>query len=258
MKKLISVLILTLIVQLAFGQYTETITSSRPGQAFTPLSVGKNVLQVQSGFTFNRVRLDNFDDELNGINYSALFRYGLSERIEFRTTLGLSRISIEPQDVSTSGFSTFALGTKINLINGQVNKPKLAFQADFSLPAVKDDFESEKVATTLILAYSQGLTNAISVNANFGLNWDGNAPHDALGLYTLNFGFSLTEKLSTFIEAYGVLVEEDENEIHFDGGFGYLLNSNLMVDLSGGYGKNQGVKQFFADFGLSWRTRFGS
>lgn len=270
MKKLI-LPIFFFISQASFAQYTETITSSRPGQAITPLTVGRNVFQIQSGLNIYGLKERTiFAVNENGVNYSALARYGIHERIELRTLIGISRSNLDVADTSDprfsgfeleqsrfNGFSSFSLGTKFKIINGEGMKPNLAFQADFQLPVVDEDFRREKVATTLIMTYSQGLTDRLGMTANFGLNWDGNRPHDAIGLYVLNFGFAITDKLSTFIETYGAIVEEDEHKISFDTGFAYLINNNLLIDISGGFGNNHGIKEYFIDFGASWRTKFG-
>ncbi len=239
------------------AQYTESITSSRPGQAFTPLSVGLNALQVQTGLNLSGFSIDNTPVEGDVINYSALFRYGIKERVEFRTGFGISRVDTESgfSEVMFSGFSSFTVGTKINIINGSGQNPNVGIQADFALPVVDEDFRNDKVATTLILAHTQGLTEAIGLSTNLGAAWDGNDGETA-GLYVVNIGFALPGDFGAFIETYGFF-DNDDFDILFDGGFSYLVNPNLLLDISGGYGSNDTIDQFFVDFGFSWRTRFG-
>ncbi len=256
MKRIFCFIVFSLICEALFAQYTETITTSRPGQAFTPLSVGKNVFQVQTGMNINGARFDLIDDKINGAVYSALFRYGVMKRVEFRTQFGVTRIKVKPSDQELGGLSSFALGTKINLLNGEGNKPKIGIQADFFLPAVDDDFQADNIGTSIVLAHTQGLNEDLALSTNFGVFWDGNGS-DPVGSYVLNLGFPVSGDLSSFIEIYG-FYSSNSFDVLLDGGFAYALNDDLLVDLSAGYGSNDGIKQFFVDFGVSWRTRFGS
>jgi len=255
MRKLSISLLLVLTSQFAFSQYTESITTSRPGQAFAPLTVGKKVFQLQTGLNFNGTRFDVFEDKDNGVAYSALFRYGIWEKIEFRTQFGLSRITSKPPEVTNNGLSSLSFGTKINLLNGEGKSPKIGLQGDFFIPAVSEDFKTDKVATTVILSHTQGITENLGVSTNFGISWDGNGS-DAVGIYVINLGFPIGQSLSGFVETYG-FIQNSDFDVLFDGGFAYSVNDHIVVDLSAGYGKNDGEKQFFVDFGVSWRTIFG-
>ena len=237
--------------QIGLSQYTEAIRTSRPGQAFVPYSVGHGVFQIQTGLNLNGQRYDIFEDKLNGQDYSMLIRYGIFERAEFRTHLGLSRSNSQPLDQTNTGFSTLGFGTKINFVNGEGNKPSLGFQADFFLPAVSDDFKSDNVATTLMLAHTQNLTEALGLSTNFGVTWDGNG--SSAGLYTINLGFPLFGAVGGFVETYG-FYDSNFFDVFFDGGLAWSVNNHVVLDTSAGYGKNDGVKNFFFDFGISWRV----
>ena len=185
------------------------------------------------------------------IGYSVLFRIGAFERIEFRTQFGLSRTVAKPQEVTSSGLSTFGLGAKINLLNGKGNKPSIGLQGDIFLPAVSNDFRNDNVATTIILAHTQAITEKLGLSTNFGVSWDGNGS-DANGLYVINVGFPISDSTGGFIEGYGFF-NSSFFDVLFDGGFAHLVNDHIVVDISAGYGKNEGVRQFFVDFGFSWR-----
>ncbi len=60
------------------SQYTETINSNRPGSSHGAFSVGKNVLQIETGFKnsdFKNVNLKNSKILENKLSYT--LRYGL-------------------------------------------------------------------------------------------------------------------------------------------------------------------------------------
>ena len=84
MKIKISFLLIILNFSLLNSQYTETINSNRPGSSHGAFSVGKNVLQIESGFKssdFKNVNLKNSKILENKFSYT--LRYGLlSNKLE--------------------------------------------------------------------------------------------------------------------------------------------------------------------------------
>lgn len=76
-KSIALALLLFLPVTYTFSQYTEMINTNRPGVSQGAFSVGKNVLQVESGFFIGKEKHDLLETETNlwGIDYS--IRYGL-------------------------------------------------------------------------------------------------------------------------------------------------------------------------------------
>ena len=69
---------------ISYGQYTDQINSNRPGVSIGAFSVGKNVLQLESGTEFRAYKHRSYND--SKVNAGLLFlsiRYGLfSEKIE--------------------------------------------------------------------------------------------------------------------------------------------------------------------------------
>ena len=52
MKSFFTTLLLLLLAQFSYGQYTEVINSRRPGFSGTPYSVGTKVYQVEAGLFY--------------------------------------------------------------------------------------------------------------------------------------------------------------------------------------------------------------
>ena len=78
MKINISFFLIIINFSLLNSQYTETINSNRPGSSHGAFSVGKNVLQIETGFKssdFKNVNLKNSKILENKISYT--LRYGL-------------------------------------------------------------------------------------------------------------------------------------------------------------------------------------
>ena len=238
------------------AQYGESIRTGRPGQAIGPFTVGQNIFQVQSGFDYTQNKFDGFWQQTN-TNYlfNNVFRYGITEHFE----LGLGanwqqdKISSDFGDFSTNGISGLSLRMRSNVMVGKGLKPTIGYQINLGLPVGSEDYRSDNVIPKLTIITGQSLTERIGFSTNFGFSWN-DADNNPTKFYILNMGYSISDKWSCFIENYGFL-KGGELDSRFDGGFAYLVNNNLQLDVFGGYDKlNQYTSEMFVSFGVSWRT----
>jgi hypothetical protein len=236
-----------------FGQTSEVIRSSRPGQSFTPYTVGNSVLQIQSGLNIN-----GFDESVetdgDGLLFVTLGRFGITETIEVRTEFQLAHDELTLQDMKTtsSGLSAWSIGMRFNILDPEdTRKPALGFQFDLNLNVASEDYKADYISPKLLLLHSQSLSSRLGLTTNWGVIWNGNDASPR-GLYTFALTYALDDKWSLLLENYGE-VEDGDFDSRFDTGIGYLLNNDLQLDLGAGYGKNDGVSDYFLDFGVSAR-----
>ncbi len=254
MRAIITFLLLV-IPALLYGQFGETIRSGRPGQAIGAFTVGKSVFQLQSGVTFSWVDFDESNNNLHIFNPNAVIRYGVAERIEVSGVIGYTSITDEflvGEGQALKGISTAQVGVRLNLRDGQGVGPNIGIQSRLRLNTLSGDFDQENVGNTTIVMATQSLGNKFGLAANLGATWLGDGS-DAIGSYVLNLGLDINDKFSVFIENYGAFSNGYFNTF-FDTGLGYLVNPDLKLDFSTGYGKNQGLQDYFFDIGFSWRT----
>jgi len=65
-------------------------------------------------------------------------------------------------------------------------------------------------------------------------------------------GYGITEKLKVYIEPYGFLTNNGD-ELHLiNGGFTYLINNDIQLDLTGGLGLNEIAPDNFVSCGASF------
>ncbi len=238
----------------AHGQYNETIRSARPGQSFGPFTTGKKIFQIQTGFNINQIKYSEENFDVHGFNYLMSLRYGITETVEIRYAFRLNRdkITIDEEDGIANGLSAMVLGIRFNILNNAgTYKPSLGFQANINLNVLSPEFNPDNPEPALLLLHSQKLTQWLKLTTNWGIVWNGNNG-DPSGLYTINFSFPISNKIGCFVENYGGLFNRNLNTF-FDTGIDYLVNNDLLLDLSIGYGKNRGVMDAFVDFGVSWR-----
>ena len=65
-----------LIYQNSLSQYTDIINSNRPGNSSGAFSVGKNILQIESGFFNVKEKHDLLNYETKGFGIDFKIRYG--------------------------------------------------------------------------------------------------------------------------------------------------------------------------------------
>ena len=259
---LVAILLSSFLVR---AQESVPFNTSRPGQAFTPLTLGKSALQLQSGF-----RIAENWESFEGFNlplfYFATFsnsttvRYGISDRVELRADVDWSkdyqRLFEQRPTAFGSGFSRLSLGSRILVIKDDEQSQYLSLQPRVDIPVNQGGLSGQPLPFQLLVAYSRPLFTKTTLTTN--LAWGQSTQWgDGQVDYVLNFAFQITDKLSCFAEHYGTFVE-NELLLSWDGGLAIMLGSDLQLDLSAGFGKVSSpvileMHQWFVDTGVSWR-----
>ena len=254
--KILGIIILGFLLgRSCYGQYSETLSTDRPGQAFTPSTVGKGAFQFETGVAYLGSRASNTNFRTNSGGFTTFFKHGLSQKFElnYGFTVLNRALRVDSIDQNDTGVQGMNLGTRFNIKSGEGNQPSFGFLFTLFLNNYAHRaFKTDHVAPLFLFLYSQSLGEVVSLSGNLGMSWNGDTPQSQTN-YVLNLGFSLTDNLSAFVENYGWLVDGDFST-NLDGGFSYLINDNLQVDLSGGYGKNDGFADFFVATGISIRS----
>ena len=241
--------------QSSYGQYFETLNTDRPGQAFTPNTVGKGAFQAETGLLYLGSNYAAGDIRNNSIGLTGFFKHGLSETFELNYGFNIlnQAVRADTSDQTDTGVQGINLGGRFNIKSGQGNKPSYGFLFslffnNFAHPA----FRTEDVAPLFLFLYKQSLSNVVTFSGNLGMSWNGDTP-DPQTNYVLNLGFSISDKVGAFVENFG-WIQDGVFDTHFDGGISYLISNNTQLDVSGGFGDNNGFSDFFVATGISFRT----
>ena len=256
MKSLLVVIICTCSVVCTFGQYKTTIRTARPGNAIGPFTTGKYVFQVQSGLTHGSFK-DGNSEEGRHLEYTNSLRYGLLERLEIRTAFKYRIDEIildEPGHLNQHGINFWNMGMRYNIWSGSGTKPSFGIQSDVRLTWVDRDYKMSSIAPRVIIIHGQRLISKLRLNTNWSLAWDGN-DQSTKKSYVINLSFPIAKNWSGFVENYGEN-QRGDFDARWDSGVAYLVNKDLQLDLSGGFGNNDKVQDWFVDAGVSWRIKF--
>lgn len=166
--------------------------------------------------------------------------------------IGRRQVTLDGGEIEEKGFFPLVLGTRVHLLEERGLVPKTALLYAAELPTGSSEFKPEGVSHFIKALFSYTLSDWVDLGYNLGVR----IPDDQdriTTVYTVSFGFKMTDRLTAFTEVYGFLQNEEMNRHAFDGGFLYLLRPNLQLDLSGGAGFTATADDGFVSAGLTWR-----
>ncbi len=265
--------LILLTANIAFSQAPETIASDRPGNAYTSTVVGAGVFQGQNGLEYghanskfqlidlfgNRTDAETIFESAAFTNY---FRYGIGKNneinavIDYRYSQSRFQNSIANLSNYNSGISNISLGFRQNFLKEKGNAPALGILVNANFNGLLNDYRNSNPDGFLMIIAQKQLSNLFSFTTNLGFNYgdfiNGSEIVNSY-LYTMNLGYSITPKLSGYIEGYGFIADGKIVD-YYDTGFGYLINKDLQLDLYGGIYTEENYFEYFVTFGVSFRV----
>lgn len=210
--------------QVSFSQ--ENISSSRPGQCIGSQTIGRGVLQFQTGIQYDFGVAENL--QIPGV----LMRYGLLEHMEVRVSESINTQQGD-WDITLPEFSLL-----IDLTKGSVVIPEMAISVYSNAGLMK-----QTLTSGVILSGANSILDQIGYSFIVG----GSYSTDFLGNYAFALNYSLN-KVTPFVEVYGVM---QKNGMKFDTGFAYLLTKDIQLDVY--VGSDIMFEQYFISTGVSFR-----
>ncbi|MGA2669045.1 MAG: transporter [Ignavibacteria bacterium] len=239
----------------------ELINPDRPDQNESPDVIEPLVLQVESGYIFEKTADLDIYKETNQSIPQVLIRFGLLKNIEFRTYLEYgvtkeelhSTVTGEYSDYTHNGFKPAKFGVKLKIYDGEGFIPSAAFLINLAIPKLASSYyKADYIAPEIILSLEQNLSKKISVGYNIIMSWDGFSP-ESNEAYSISANYSISRRIGMFLETYGFYQGSSSADNRLDGGLYYLINKDLQVDASGGVGLNDISPKFFLGAGFSFR-----
>lgn len=231
------------------AQYSPTVISGRPGQSLGALTVGRDVYQVETGLNVHWI--GDGEDRRRNLSEITDIRIGISEKLELNALIeGASVESIVPLGRSFErGISDTQIGARYNFFENAGWRPTLALQGRMLLTAQDEAFRRERLGAYFILAAEWGLTDLLGLTLNLNQIWTGD--RDRSTDYAVTLGYSLSDRWSSFVEAYGTF--SDGFTADYDAGVAYLVTDDVSLDFSGGWDGDATENSYYVDFGISFR-----
>ena len=191
--------------------------------------------------------VDNFELRIGWEGYSWSRERGQTELISGRSVVR------ERQGQSANDMS---LGFKLKLLDQDGWQPDLGIITEISVPTGSTEASSGDVDPELKLLWAYDLSETFSLagNINVGVpTQDGHRFVQASA--SLVLGIQLSDTWGSYVEYFGFYPNTDTTDAahYINGGFTYLVNDNLQLDIRVGFGLNEEADDFFTGVGLSWR-----
>ncbi|MBX2828123.1 MAG: transporter [Flavobacteriaceae bacterium] len=231
------------------------LITDRPDATESPATVPVGLLQIETGAFYTSFEKDNVKQEVLGYN-TTLLRYGILNNLELRlgwnfeegrTSIGGNRL-----DDVQSGFSPLLAGLKVNIAQEDGFLPTIGLIGHIFLPlSASSDYRPETTGADFRLSFDHTLSETSSIAYNIGAEWGNDSPEIAY-IYTLAYGYSLTDRLGVYGELYGDFPEDSKANHLWDAGFTFLVQNNLQLDATVGTSITEG-QDLLVSVGASYR-----
>jgi len=243
---------------LAATARAEPLSSDRPGVSNPPNVVAPGAIQLEGGFAFER-ETQAVDPHTSTLSVpQGLLRVGLLSFLEARVYADGYVYEKRHGDTNRSSGSDFSLGSRAQLFDQRGIRPKTALEFDLSLPTGSAAVTSDGVDPSGTILVEWGLGERFVVDANLVLastSLGKSDPHRAFQVApSVSLSASIARRAGAFIEYYASLSNHGVADEHsVDGGFTWLVDDNLQLDVSAGAGLNRAAPDYFVSAGAAWR-----
>ena len=198
-----------------------------------------------------------------------LLRFGVSPALEAQVQLP-SYFTVRG---GGSGAGDGLLGLKYKFYQSADGKTRAALAPGFTVPLGNAQFGTPNIDPALNISADRQLGKRTKLAVNLVLNYasergaqgqnsggGGGMGGGGMGggrnfvvTPAASLGYSLSPKLSTYLDGYTSLPQRGASASVVDGGFAYLLNKNVQLDAEAGFGVGGAAPSNFVGAGLSFR-----
>ena len=239
---------------LAQEERPELITD-RPDATEAPSVVPKGALQIEAGALFTSFEEDVLKTQTLTYN-TTLLRFGVLDNLELRLGWNVveqsNKVTDVPPPVIESGLSPLLLGVKVNIAQEKGWLPTIGLIGHLFLPFTASEyFKPQYTSVDFRFAFDHTLSDSSSIAYNLGAQWEADSPGAAY-IYTLAYGYSITDSFGFYAELYGDLPEKNKSNHYWDAGITYLILPNLQLDATIGTSITKG-QDLLLSGGFSYR-----
>lgn len=226
-----TILIWATFVLIGSNLIAQNITTDRPDQTESSSVIPEKSIQIESGLLIEEIGKNG---EKSLYFPSSLLRIGLTKYLEIRVMQQLEHRIYNTNNII--GFNDIELGVKIQIIKNEMRSTEIAILSHVGIPNSSNFFTNNTIGLVNKICISHATKNRINIGYNIGYNHF----KDNRGniTYSLAAGFEINEKINTYIEPYGQVIELENWESSINIGVTYLLKNNIQLDYCIGAGIN--------------------
>ena len=245
--------------------YEERIETERHDFTQSTKTVGRGVVQVESGYSYF---YKDEDEEIESAHTAPemLLRFGLSDDIEFRLRYSYGWIFIDEAD-DAQGSQDLIWSFKLGMTEQRGGIPESALELRFTAPTGGGDFSTGRVEHGLDYIYAWEIADGWELYGSTGYNTNGLGdfgllPEEPAGDWFVTWsqsvaiGTELTENMTVYNEFFGLFshaLEDDFSIVVYNIGIDYYISDNFVVDFRAGKGLTPDSDDFFSGIGGGYR-----
>jgi len=244
-----------------------SMITDRPDATESPNTVEPGYVQIETGSYYTRYESKDVLEESVGYN-TILARIGLIKNLELRlgvnyeNNIVTTRLGETQVKTNFYSLSPMLAGMKINLFEGRKiglgdGSVDFALLGQLYLPFTVSKNERiipndpKKTGADLRFSVGHEISDSCNLSYNLGARWPVNESGIAF-IYTLSYGYSLNDKMLTYIEVYGDTPKFFSANHYWDTGLTYLARLYLQYDLSFGQSITDG-QDLLLSAGLTYK-----
>jgi len=225
------------------------IKTDRPGETQNAELTNKGFFQVETGFTKEQHK----EDETTVYHPEALLKYGLSDRVEIRSTVPF--VTQKNPYQKNTGLQPIQFGFKLKILENKGAIPLTSLLTDFGIPTLASEaFKADKVFPVVRLLFINAISEKIKLAYNIGSEWDGFSSTPQW-IYSFSPELEVGDKWEFFIELFGQIKKGEHPQHHFDGGLAYFISSNIKWDIYAGTGISPHAMDYIISSGISFQLK---
>ena len=211
------------------------LVTDRPDATESPATVPKGFLQIETGAFYETFEDQGVKVQSTTLN-TTLLRLGVLDNLELRIGWDLVDTKITEDKVQGSiegnGLMPLLLGGKVAISKEENGWPEIGLLGHLYLPfTAAEAFEPKYTGADVILSIAHTLSDRSSIGYNLGSEWGGDTT-DFSYLYTLAYGYAISETFGLYAELYGNIPENESANHFWDAGLTYLVSNSVQLDLT--------------------------
>jgi hypothetical protein len=240
----------------------EPIVTDRPDFTESSVTVGRGVVQIESGYTYlfdddgaASLRAHTAPEMLTRIGVLADWlelRIGYTWVEETTHEFGVSRTTI-------NGSDDLYLGVKLALTGQEGILPEMALVPQMFVPSGSTEVTADEVLPGVNWLYGWDVCEWIATGGQTQVNRrldDVTGEPYAEFSQSWTIGYAVAERLGGYTEWFCFApdgADTNHNENYFDGGLTFLVTDDVQLDVRAGVGLNAAAADLFTGIGLSIR-----
>ncbi|MDX1470277.1 MAG: transporter, partial [Flavobacteriaceae bacterium] len=222
------------------------------GRSLSGCSAGKMVCPHQLQHAQRRtdgalpIKIENY------VYNTTLVRIGILDNLEARIGWDFREVKFSDRENVLSGMSPLLFGAKVNITEEKNGLPEIGLIGHIFFPfTASSDYRPETTSIDFRFSFAHTLSEKSSIAYNIGGQWGDDSPEMAY-IYTLAYGYAVTDKFGLYAEVYGDFPEDSKANHLWDAGMTYLLSNNVQLDATVGSSITEG-QDILLSAGVSFR-----